>query len=515
MTRTPRRAAPAATLAIALAALLALGPAAQAQRQRPDRQEQVVIPGGGTELLRALLAREGIQPVSARELRQFVRWDDDIIVVVLGDPLQPERAILPPLSCVRMALQSHGAVLIASDGLVQLTDPAGGWRLGEIKGQPVQADWRDCHRNDSDCPYATPVSPDEALKRNEKPGRVWDVFRGLNTVATNQPTRVEMDRFQGPCRYPLARLPKSAFSPVEPPFKQQAIFAVGGDGPDQWLNGPPGYSFLAVADSSVFINAMLMEPGTDNLELTLRTVEYLQGPDKHRRRCIFFENGEVIEDFDTLRQAMSKQKAKVPPENVPNMGGLLGRNQDKLVDLVDRMADQMQTKDGLHNWRIGREGSPEERRRFAQWVEGLSVLLAVVAVLLLLRRLGRARHPANLPPPPTTGAGAAATGPPGVFERREKELVRRNNLYEPVRNLLREFFESAGGTPGPRMPPVSVERRAVRKPESLRQALRDMWRLAYGPPVYVSAQRWFELEPYFERLRLAHADGKWRFGTGE
>jgi hypothetical protein len=103
-----------------------------------------------------------------------------------------------------------------------------------------------------------------------------------------------------------------------------------------------------------------------------------------------------------------------------------------------------------------------------------------------------------------------------VFDRRQKELVRRNNLYEPVRNLMREFFVAAGAPSdaGPRMPRIVVSRE-VRKPDSLRLALRDMWRVAYGPPVYISAQRWFELEPYFERVRKAHADGKWQFELAE
>jgi hypothetical protein len=100
-----------------------------------------------------------------------------------------------------------------------------------------------------------------------------------------------------------------------------------------------------------------------------------------------------------------------------------------------------------------------------------------------------------------------------VFERRQRELVRRNNLFEPVRNLMREFFDANGAPPdaGPQMPHAIIDHRAVRKPESLRRALRDMWRIAYGPPMHISAQRWFELEPYFDRLRRAHEDGKWRF----
>ena len=82
--------------------------------------------------------------------------------------------------------------------------------------------------------------------------------------------------------------------------------------------------------------------------------------------------------------------------------------------------------------------------------------------------------------------------------------------------MVREFFATTGAppNPGPKIPRLVIDR-SIRKPDSLRQAVRDMWRIAFGPPMHISAQRWFELEPYFERLRKAHDDGKWRFETGE
>jgi hypothetical protein len=85
-------------------------------------------------------------------------------------------------------------------------------------------------------------------------------------------------------------------------------------------------------------------------------------------------------------------------------------------------------------------------------------------------------------------------------------------VYEPVRDLVREFFVSLGihGDQGPRHPKLVVSD-VVRKPDSLRQAVRDFWKLAYGPPQEMSVGRWRELEAYFVRLRDAHADGKWRF----
>lgn len=518
MTRLTRVLATAALFAAVLALLdppraranLRGGGDAAGQIQQP-----IAIPGGGTELFRALLDKEGVQPVTLRDLNNNAWASDDLIVVVVGTPNQwnwPHE----PLSWVRKAVQANGAALIASDSgfftYLAAHNPAGNQVAAEFKNESVVADWAVCHRQEPKCPYVVPVSPDELRNPPQKPGPVWGLFRGLSKLATNDPTYIQMHlNFRDEYAYPLARLPKSAAPAWGGPGLNSPLFAVGGDGP-QRFDGLPGYSFLAMADSSVLINQMLMEQDADNLEFALRTVDYLQGPQKHRKKCLFFENGRIVEKFDGLRSALAKPKPKIPPEAMPNVPGLLNRNQDKLVDLGNKLADQFQTKDGLHNMLVGRPGSPGERRSFGWWLDRVLVLAAVVLVVVLLARTLRARAPVDLPPTPTTGAGAASTGPPGVFDRRQRELVRRNNLYEPVRNLMREFFDAAGAppNPGPRLPTLEISD-VVRKPGSLHQAIRDMWRIAYGPPQPISAQRWFELEPYFERLRKAHADGKWRF----
>jgi hypothetical protein len=138
------------------------------------------------------------------------------------------------------------------------------------------------------------------------------------------------------------------------------------------------------------------------------------------------------------------------------------------------------------------------------------ILASIYVTIYLIRRWVAARKPTDLPPPPTVAG--APSGPPGVFERRQKELLRRDNVYEPVRDLVREFFGSLGihGDQGPRHPKLVISD-IVRKPDSLRQAVRDFWKLAFGPPQEVTVARWRELEPYLNRLREAHADGKWRF----
>ena len=520
MNRTTRTLAAAALFA----ALVGLTDAPDARAQPPGRfpepaqQQPIAIPGGGTELFRALLDKEGVQPVTARELNNMFAGSDDLIVIVVGSPNGWDWRH-QPLQWVRMAVQANGGALIASDTgfMLQQANPnfGGDQEIGMLNGNTVVADWNDSHRRDSRFPYAVPISPDEHLRDGQKPGPVWGVFRGLTKLATNQPTYIEMRaNFQNEYQYPLAKLPRSSATEWGAGLRAP-LFAVGGDGPELRRNGRPGYSFLAVADSSVYINQMIMETTADNLEFTLRTIEYLQGPQKQRKRCLFFENGKVIDKFDGLRSALAKPQPKIPPEAMPNIGPLFGKHQDKLVAFLDAKADELQSKDVLHRSMVGPPGSEAERRSFGRWLEMLAVLAAFLCLRLLMWTW-RARQPQDVPPAPNTGAGAASTGPPGVFDRRQKELVRRNNLYEPVRNLMREFFDSVGAppNPGPRIPTLEISD-AVRKPESLRQAIRDMWRIAYGPPQPISAQRWFELEPYFDRLRKAHADGKWRFVTDE
>lgn len=518
---TFRRTSGFALAGLLAAVALAEPPAARAQPRPPGPQPfqppQIMVSGGGTEFFRALLDLADIKPVRANDLNAL-QPGPDLIVVVFGNPSQWQRN--DPTRWARETVAAGGAALIVSDSPLTIyesdNDPLNAGRpLGTFSGETVSMGGFDndrALRGLIDCPFAVPVSPDEVLPAQAQPGRVWGVFRGLDKVATNQPTFITLRQHRAEYRYPLARLPRGVRGDHGTRFLVPPLLATGGDGaPD--ADGP-GYSFLAVADSSIYINQMLLEPGADNRKLAYRTVEYLRGPNGERTRCVFFENGRVIESFDQLRGAMAPPRPPVPPEAMPNVPQVMRKNQDKLVEMIDAMADKFQTQDALHKMLVGAPGSERERNTAAGWVQGLLVPLSLAIGWFFLRGFFRVRNPQDAPPPPNTGAGAASTGPPGVFERRQKELVRRNNIYEPVKALLREFFVTVGAPAdaGPRMPTLDVSDE-VRKPESLRLALRDLWRLAYGPPTTLTAQRWGELEPYFERLKKAHADGKWRFVT--
>ena len=113
--------------------------------------------------------------------------------------------------------------------------------------------------------------------------------------------------------------------------------------------------------------------------------------------------------------------------------------QEKLTDLGNAIIDRLQTNNAHNNLILG---SVDRDGRLTVIARFLLLLATVVACLFLIRRLWRSRKPSDIPPP--TNVPAASTGPPGVFDRRQKELLRRDNVLEPVRDLVRDFFTSIG-----------------------------------------------------------------------
>ncbi len=473
-----------------------------AQRDTPmEPAPPVEIPPGGSELLRALLDRAGVKPLSQDEI-----WaggqTSDVIVIILGDP---NKGDFQPLDYARRVLTGGGAALIATDTPLQMGDWFNWGFLANIVSYRVKTEddnathaagaWRKF------CPYVVPIEANE--KNGDGPpanSPLAALFAGLNRIATNNSAFLMMNAFEGEMRYPLARFPAKsvAFQPqtgVQRAMPPNAFFAVGGDGTQE--RGWRRYRFLALADHSVFINQMLIEPGTQNLEFTYRTIDFLTGKGTDdRRRCLFVEDGEVIEEFDGLRKAFTPPPPQLP---TPNLGAI----QDKLTDMGNALVSDLQQRNIFNTLLDKLFGLPVIVRFFL-------IIGVLYATWFLLRRFFAARKPTDVPsPPPVAGV---PSGPPGVFERRRKELILRNNVYEPVRDTVREFFASIGihGEQASK-PPKLVISDEVRKPDSLRDAVKDFWKLAFGPPQKITLNRWAELEPYVERLRAAHAAGKWRF----
>jgi hypothetical protein len=310
-------------LLLALTAGVLFAPSQATAQQPGPPKKKVEIAADGTELFRALLDRKGIKPIKQQELRNLRRYDD-VIVIILGE--QRVSNIGQPIDYGHAAIGNGGAALVATDTSLNLDWAAiGGRGQARIVGAPVECTAPDevlAVRDPDDppgaapkplpnCPYVVPVFspvPRTAPHRDTPAGAI---FRDLTRVATNSPGYITAEQLAGEFRFSLARFPENTFS-LRMPLRQH-WFAVGGTG-DGAFND---YRFLAMADHSVFINQMLIEPGTDNLELTYRTIDFLHGP-QQRKRCLFIENGRVVENFDTLRQAFASQS----PIPIPNPGAM-------------------------------------------------------------------------------------------------------------------------------------------------------------------------------------------------
>ena len=485
--------------------LLALVPALLFMTVAADAQDPIrhappdQFPGEGSELLRALLHLNGIKPVKQHELHALFHRDD-VIVIVLGSMRRNFGGMFEGSQYCHNAMVAGGAVLIATHEMVEInTFP--GFDPIKITGIPV-----DCNDPNSilqnhlqDCPYVVPsarpgnekliLSNEELLKLFHGDGAE---LKPLTRVAAGTPSYILLGQ-NNQTLLQLAKFPKHSFARtnLQHTLPASADFAVGG----QIDLGNGASQFLALASSRVFNNGMLRADKTDNLEFSFRVIDYLQGPQRHRKQCVFIENGQLVEHFDDLAQAVSFQNQPIPIPR-PKVTQEL---QKQVVKLADRWLKQLETNDTVN----------KILNKLNVW----PILLALVAIgvswVLFIRTVSSGK-PTSIPAAPVVLA--ASSGPPGVFERRQKELLRRNNIYEPVRDYVREFFAGLGihGEPGSKPPKVVVSD-LVRKPKSLKLAIQDFWKLAYGKPEQMSVQRWQEMEPYFERLQDAHADGKWRF----
>lgn len=503
--------------------LLSLFLSAAASAQGDQRKLQENFSGEGSEFFRALLRIRGISPVKDVDLNKLHHFND-VIVVVIGDPktmvmrqrssAQHHQIFITrtPEQIMNAATQGGGAVMVATDTAFSF--------LPGVKERIAGSDlfctdrksiWGEIYQ---DCPLVKPFPP--PIHNLDLQAEVRKLFNGdgdemkpLERVAAGTPSYITIDKKQHVLE-PLARFPGQTFiRSTGQPLPDAACFAAGAE-----FQGAGGnYRYLAFASSKVFNNRLLFEAvankpedRTDNLELSMRVIDYLQGSTqfnnpqfnntRQRTKCVFIEQGQLIDHFDDLARATFKQQIPLPQTDI-------GRREQRLVELADKLLVDAENNDVLNKALNG-------IAPLKYIVLVLLIASSILVCLFLARKAIMARKPGDTPPAPTI-AGATSE-PPGVFERRQKELLRRDNIYEPVRDLIREFFGSVGihGEPGPKVPRINISD-VVRKPDSLRLAIKDLWRLAYGEPQVFTIGQWRDLQPYFERVKVAHGEGKWAF----
>lgn len=433
-----------------------------------------------TSLFRSLLKFSGLEPVKAVEEAE----NGDVVLVFfgrLGSPF-PD---WPAATLSRTVVGRGGSVLIATDRAADLRGFIPGVDEFGITGHPVTCREKSaCLAGLPGMPFIIPTpSPDN-------PGLRWTAQ--LSRVATNGPSsfallpsgnndyRVEV----------LGRLPDECRYAGNGQQLQTHAAAISVTRP-----GAAGMAHV-YTDPGIFTNELLTAKGTDNLAYAYHLATHLiGGPDgsAKRTKCLFIENGVVVDDFDDS----FFQPARVPPLSPPVPS--LEQIQDKLTDAVDRTLAGVQDRDVL-----GRAVA----RSFDRVVPILAVVAAALALVFVLWRSWAARHTPEPLPAPRAGADAGGS----LLDDRRQAILRANDVYEPLREHLRALFAHWGqAAGGPSLPPVDVPGGGADR-RLLESKLGKLWEFAYGDvPTAVPFARWKELEPMIEFVTRAADAGRWRF----
>lgn len=499
------------TLAVALAP--AAAPAQLPGDFQPPPQQPLNY--NGYEVFRWILQREGLQPFTEAEVRRGPTYHEheNYVVVVLGQPQTffSATATYSVPSWIEGAAARGGAVLVAYDGFALV--PLDGGAAVQFNNRRVAAGVGERFNEQANAPFPVPA---DAAGLAAPEFRLFGGDRPLTRVATENPGSITAPGRFGPRVSVLAGYaPENEWADNGPgrPARDGFVFAVGRAGVSQRSGRP--FRFVAMADHAVFQNGLMISRDddgrpTDNLELAARAAAFLaEGGDRKRTKCLLIENGRYVSNYDALGQML---RPPMPLPKLPPWDQL----QPKLVDFGNQILDKVQENDIPNKLVAGRD--PDAPGSWLRTLLGvLAVFAAVWAVIWLVRKVWGARQPTDIAPAPPGGRPPPPPdGAPGVFGRRGRELAARDNLLEPARAACRTFFDTVGRPPdpGPRLPKVVISD-VVRRPETLRQALRDLWGVAYGRPTPVTAMRWAVLEPLIGRALAAHRDGKWRFVEAE
>jgi hypothetical protein len=466
-------------------------PAGPASAQDPPPDERPInLPPNGTQLFRALLDFRDVKP--AENPHDATRK----IVVVYGKPDTVD-GIRTVLTAMSVAKVSGGAVVV-------LTDQS--WFLGEgpilafpaIFARATAVDTPARFLNFPDCPYVVPTEQGfQIINGQLVRGSDTNPFSGLTSVATNRPGVVFRSKITPPPQaHPFATHQAQTIKSLHPPdgqLQEPPLFAVGqvSPGPGRWI---------AVADEDVISNSLLAAKGTDNFVLAYRLVDWLRGPEG-RSECVFYEYGRLQTNF---KEVVFVTLPDLPGPPVPPIPPLKVISQ-QLTDFGNKISDELQSNDRLHNHLVGGE------RGYARWLLVFSVLAAGVAFVYLVRRMIAGRQPA-----PGPSLWAHDDGPPGkLLAVLRQEMVRGNNFTAAVTAYIDETFRLAGLPPAgpyPETPfPVSITGRKVKKVELYQDiaALWAVWRNPPDRPIHYAV--WRTLESAAEHCRRLAVKGRWHF----
>jgi len=464
----------------------------------------------GSELFRFALHQHKIEPLTDPD--QAMHDPPGSIIVVVGQVGQLNDLLTGGM--IKSYLENGGAILIATDGPSPPPGTFGDWaqRYGIwIAGKPLTADAQNCYKRHPGRPFVRP------LPRVERVGpSPFDLFAGVTengpaAVATDYPSEMTIDvRPLGGkylvkylARYPVGTRRMIDNVPLDP---DRTYFAISIEPQFADTRG----RMIVLADQGVFFNGMMGFVKDDNdprgyhfdngnWGFTNRTIEWLQGGDrKPRTRCLFVEDGRVIDQFAaTVPNTGKSPIPRLPPDVLAN--GVL----NAMNPVIDAAQDRNFFNRMVESWL----GFPRIVRIF--------VLTATILFLLAcLRRLigGRRRPEPAAVMTPQVQAGLLPRG--GVLRQRTAAQIEVGNLYDAARRRVRERFDVLGGRPGRegQIPPVLTANDLPDGPV-LHHSIRWLWALGYGvTPIRIPPADWDRTNVLLERVTARAARGDWSFG---
>jgi hypothetical protein len=453
----------AAVRAGLLLTLLSVPPAAAAQPF-----------GEGTHAFRAVLNQAGIKP-----LRTFDELNSDpkhTILIVLGDTQQFDREMSGGRP--QAFLRAGGAVLIASD---HRTDPALERELRiRVEGRLLKGPIERCFRREfDDCPFVT--YPESGTIRAFVGAATRNaLFQGLERIATNRPSYLQPHVIPG--------LPILAYLPAGCWFVQQ--------GERAWYPEPLPFAaagsiangegrLLLLADHSIFINDMMLQPDNDNIPFAANVARWLADPaGANRTAALFVEDGQIRTDFDV---SLDFTEPPLPPI-------------EALVPLADQALLALEREDFFNKALLRAVGRDRLLRTML-----LVVTLGLLAYGLYAVTRSRFRTDPQVPRNSTAPAHAAT---PLALERRQAAQLRAGDLAEAAHELARQTLADLGASPHVTVTGSWWRRRAWGR------RLRDLERVAAeGPWWRVTPRRLVRLAAELDELRQAVAAGTVRFGV--
>ncbi len=432
-------------------------------QERPPRS----VDFAGTEAFGHILHSFHLQPLASLDEAQ--RAPEDTLLIAFGKVTQQGPFDLDNF------LGKGGALLLASDFALASRPPLHLTSPGDevfATESAYQQTWQMC-------PLVTKFTDLQ-----------HPLFKGLKRgIATNRPSFL-----QGTA----ARLTRLAiFSPDCGWHRPNR--------PDSSLPADAGYIFgspatarpagrcVLLAGQGVFFNGMLIQPDNDNFAFARNAISWLaEGPTGPRRHVCFLDGDKVITNLALPLRPIGP--LPVPPIQVINqiIRGLEDEN------IFNRLL--------LAN--VGKEA-----------ILRLLVILGSAALLLMgARRLLQGRYRVDRRVPLVISKSDSRPSLPPLLARRQEELARLGNLWEPAQVLARQFFLDHAGITAPlwdeKLPgvPAQAVGGSFWERRGLNGQFRSLWKLACSSPDQrVSPRSFDKLLRTLADLHRALAEGRASF----